>query len=135
MQAKYSKKFNHDPWANAYDEDVADESNPIRAGYGAVLDFVAARCPQFPGAKILDIGIGTGNLTMRLNSKVQVVGIDISNKMMALARQKLAPTHSVNFIVADMLALTTLQKLGLETTAHQFSDLSWVITAEKKILT
>jgi len=33
MQSKHSQKFNHDPIATGYDENVENEDNPIRTGY------------------------------------------------------------------------------------------------------
>lgn len=104
MHSEFGDKFNHDPWAARYDEDVRNESHPIRAGYGAVLDFVAQSCPQTPGANILDIGIGTGNLTSRLSKQVQVVGLDLSQEMMALAQRKLADGPPVTYVIGDLLA-------------------------------
>ena len=37
MRSQFVDKFNHDDEATGYDEDVADEGNPIREGYAALL--------------------------------------------------------------------------------------------------
>lgn len=103
MKSEFGKKFNHDPWALNYDENVKNEAHPIRAGYDHVLTSVAAAAPQHEGALILDIGIGTGNLSRRLAPSVKIVGLDNSAGMMAVAREKLA-NHQVEFVHADMLA-------------------------------
>lgn len=103
MKSKFGYKFNHDPWANAYDEDVVDESNPIRAGYDAVLEYIATHAPKHRDAVILEIGIGTGNLAGRLNREVSVVGLDISPRMISIAKQKLADRQNISFVMDDML--------------------------------
>ena len=36
MQSQFWKKFNHDPIANDYDENIKNEDNPVRKGYGGL---------------------------------------------------------------------------------------------------
>jgi hypothetical protein len=43
MRSRHADRFNHDTEVDGYDDDVADESNPIRNGYGATLDWVIER--------------------------------------------------------------------------------------------
>ncbi|MBN1204646.1 MAG: methyltransferase domain-containing protein [Myxococcaceae bacterium] len=40
-----------------------------------------------PGCRVLDVGCGTGLLTRGLEASVEVVGLDLSPEMLALARQ------------------------------------------------
>jgi hypothetical protein len=42
MRSKHVDKFNHDQDAPGYDQDILNEAHPIRAGYGELLDWVAA---------------------------------------------------------------------------------------------
>lgn len=40
MRSQYADYYNHDEDAPLYDQDVADETHPIRAGYTAALAWV-----------------------------------------------------------------------------------------------
>jgi SAM-dependent methyltransferase len=51
------------------------------------------------GKDILEVGCGTGNHTVYLNKKYDVLGMDFSNDMLAVARKKLP---DVRFIHGDM---------------------------------
>jgi hypothetical protein len=62
MRSQHAHTFNHDEWAAGYDADVADETNPIRAGYQATLGWVVERAAVGPDDAVVDLGIGTGNL-------------------------------------------------------------------------
>lgn len=101
-QSQHAAEFNHDPWAAEYDADVQDESHPIRAGYTAVLDWVVAQAAITPDDVVVDLGIGTGNTSRRVVAAAGIIGVDISQKMMALARPKLAHLP-VRFVQADLL--------------------------------
>jgi putative AdoMet-dependent methyltransferase len=103
MHSQHGGRFNHDPWADGYDEDVRDESHPIRAGYNEVLRWVAEQSGASREAMVLDLGCGTGNLAARLPPCKRLICVDISEKMLALARHKLAGRDDVEFIQADLL--------------------------------
>ncbi len=51
MRSHHADTFNHDEWAAGYDADVADETNPIRAGYQATLEWVVERAAVGPGRR------------------------------------------------------------------------------------
>lgn len=56
-----------------------------RGGVDAAYDFLAARVQ--PGQRVLDIGCGTGALTLRAAARgAEVVGIDINPEMLDIAR-------------------------------------------------
>ena len=40
MRSTHADLFNHDDDAAGYDVEVGDESDPLRAGYGALLDWI-----------------------------------------------------------------------------------------------
>lgn len=63
-----------------------------RPGYPAeVTEFVAATAELSPGAAVLEVGCGTGQLTDRLAcSGFRLTAIDISPSMVAAARRRLA---------------------------------------------
>ena len=56
------------------------------------------------GMKILDLGCGTGNYTLRLAEEgAEVTGADLSEKMLQQAKQKAAKRHQkIDFIPMDM---------------------------------
>ncbi len=63
-----------------------DTLYPSLHGYAdRVKRFLAAAVA--PGARVLDVGCGGGQLTRELPPSVQVVGLDVSERMLDLARQ------------------------------------------------
>ena len=101
MRSQHAHAFNHDEWAAGYDADVADETNPIRAGYQATLEWVVERAAVGPDDAVVDLGIGTGNLARLLPPCRRLVGVDVSPKMLELAAPKLGP--AVELVTADVL--------------------------------
>ncbi len=80
-----------------------------------------------PGDKLLDIGIGTGRLAIPISEKLNVdlIGIDISEKMLQKCRKKVNPLKNVCLIVADGLALPfTNNQFNLVFTSHVLHLLS-----------
>lgn len=83
------------------------------AFFGRVLDpfnsdlhgFVAAQVE--PGARVLEVGCGTGALALRLaRNSAEVVGVELSPAMIAYARRRLAAaaTPNVSFVLGDVAA-------------------------------
>ena len=80
-----------DNWAESYDASVthSDGEFPL-CGYEQVLDEAIRLADVKPHIRILDLGIGTGNLAARLICMgCEVWGIDFSPKMLAKAHAKL----------------------------------------------
>lgn len=79
----------HRETADAYDEEVTPEFAVYHERIlGPFLDRVAW---DRPGGKVLDLGCGTGVVALALARRgFDVVGVDHSPEMLALARQKLA---------------------------------------------
>ncbi|MDE7328069.1 MAG: class I SAM-dependent methyltransferase, partial [Lachnospiraceae bacterium] len=80
-------------WANDYDKTVSlceeDNEYPF-AGYKSVLNTIYNRIRTGGGKCILDIGFGTGILSKRLYDEgVQIYGIDFSEEMIKLAKEKM----------------------------------------------
>ncbi len=103
MRSKHGDEFNHDNWAEGYDRNVTDETDPIRAGYGQTLDWVAKNAGMIADSVVLDLGCGTGNLTERLPECSQLVCVDISEKMLTLAKGKIRQAGEVEYVCADVL--------------------------------
>jgi len=103
--------FNHDSEAADYDSDVQNEVDPIRAGYRDVLDWVVQQAHITPTSRVLELGSGTGNLSKLIESCGELVSVDVSAKMEAIAKLKLDHLSNRRFIKADMLEVFA-QELG-----------------------
>ncbi len=80
-----------DAWASDYDRSVIDNSSFPFQGYNAVLNAIAEVCAPQPGSSVLDLGIGTGNLSILFDHKgCEIWGLDFSAEMLALAQLKLS---------------------------------------------
>ncbi len=80
-----------DKWAGEYDVSIKrhSEGYPFE-GYYNILSYVHSLIKESKGKKILDVGVGTGLLTYELYKKGgQIYGIDFSEKMLELAKQKM----------------------------------------------
>jgi len=78
-------------WAGEYDASIKrhSEGYPFE-GYYNVLSYVRSLIKESKGEIILDVGVGTGLLTYELYKKgAQIYGIDFSEKMLELAKQKM----------------------------------------------
>ena len=106
MRSKNADLFNHDGQANDYDNDVIDESHPIRAGYREALNWLGSLVPS--GSSVLDLGSGTGNTILALPADCRVTAVDISDKMLDIAKSKLA-SRNVEYIKTDLLEFFNLQ--------------------------
>ena len=103
MRSRFVDKFNHDDEAPSYDEDVADERNPIREGYSALLRWVVDQASAGGSSSVLELGTGTGNLAILLEDFDRMVCVDISANMLGIARAKLADRPNVEYVQADLL--------------------------------
>ena len=103
MRSRFVDKFNHDDEAPGYDEDVADERNPIREGYSALLRWVVDQASAGGSSSVLELGTGTGNLAILLENFDRMVCVDISANMLGIARAKLADRPNVEYVQADLL--------------------------------
>lgn len=103
MRSRHVDEFNHDPWAQDYDRNVRNEEDPIRTGYAQTLAWTVAQAQIGPDSVVLDLGSGTGNTSALIPAARQVICVDISQNMTALARPKLAHLARVDFVQADLL--------------------------------
>ncbi|MCG8418445.1 MAG: class I SAM-dependent methyltransferase [Proteobacteria bacterium] len=130
MRSANVDKFNHDADAADYDASVADESDPIRAGYDAVLGWVAEKVPAGSGV-VIDLGCGTGNLALRIAGAARLLCVDVSDKMTAIARRKLAHLPC-EFVQADLLeCFDDLPLADVIVSTYAVHHLTW---QEKQVL-
>ena len=93
-------------------EDVADHLGAAYLRYSFTkgtdqeVDFLVDRLGLAPGARILDVGCGPGRHAHALGRRgFEVVGVDISERFVALARQTTPDGAAVTFERADARAL------------------------------
>ena len=103
MRSRHVDEFNHNELAAGYDEDVLDETDPIRTGYAEALRWTVERAEISSSCTVVDLGCGTGNASALIPAARHLICVDISPKMMELARPKLAHLPSVEFVQADLL--------------------------------
>jgi putative AdoMet-dependent methyltransferase len=103
--------FNHDAEAADYDNDVRDEADPIRTGYRDVLRWVIREAQITPSSRVLELGSGTGNLSELIATCAELVSVDVSENMEAIAKRKVRHLTNRRFIKADILEVFT-QELG-----------------------
>ena len=96
-----------DLWAQGYDGDVglADESNDYPfAGYKEILGQIYAEIMGRGKCRVLDVGIGTATLAARLyQAGHDIVGVDFSPEMLAIAGQKMPTARLIQHDFADGL--------------------------------
>jgi cyclopropane fatty-acyl-phospholipid synthase-like methyltransferase len=77
-----------DEWAERYDKDVQSATG-LHRGYEQVLDRVVEFADPRPGMRVLDLGVGTGNLARRfVDLGCAVWGVDFAPAMLAKAQAK-----------------------------------------------
>ena len=86
--------------------------------FGRVFQSGRERAPSllklFPGAKLLEVGVGTGLSLPLCSRNVQFTGIDLSQKMLDRARQRV-----------ETLGLTDVQLLKMDATTLDFPENSF----------
>ena len=80
-----------DRWAPTYDDMLkfSKDSFPF-AGYDDILDRIVELATPTDGMRILDLGIGTGELAKRfVDYNCEIWGLDFSEQMLELAAKKI----------------------------------------------
>ena len=105
---------------------IADRYEASRPGYPErVVEFVTATAGLRPGAALLEIGCGTGQLTQRLaHSGFRVTAIDIGPSLVAAARRRVTAAD-VSFLVTsfeDLAAVDASFDLVISSAAFHWID-------------
>ncbi|MFH1126904.1 MAG: methyltransferase domain-containing protein [archaeon] len=90
-----------------------DEYLPRFPVYDKVMDIILKNTSIASGAKVLDVGVGTGNVSLRIFNMIpcKITGIDVSCEMMKIAGKK------AQAIGADMEFVNVCaSEIGLEDT-------------------
>jgi SAM-dependent methyltransferase len=98
--------FWNGPGGQMWAANADGQDRELQALGDAVIDAVAAT----PGESVLDVGCGPGTTSLLLAERVgsagRVVGVDVSARLLALARERAAGVDNVSFVEAD--AQTTI---------------------------
>lgn len=101
MKSKYSEYFNHDDDAENYDLDVLNEDHPVRKGYSALLEYTGRQVQK--NTTVIDLGCGTGNTILQLPECKKIYAVDVSEKMIQIAKQKLNKRNEIEYVTSDIL--------------------------------
>jgi len=101
MKSKFAQKFNHDPIASDYDDNVQNEDNPIREGYSSLIKWIKDKTKQ--SNILVDLGCGTGTTSGQIESYKKIYCVDISQNMLDIAKGKLRGNENIIFIKNDLL--------------------------------
>lgn len=95
IKNNWKDRWNFDNWAKTYDITVKKDIGSLKIfkNYNEILQTVYEKSvkniSKGHNIKILDIGVGTGNLSKKyLNNGYNIIGIDQSRQMMNVAKQK-----------------------------------------------
>jgi putative AdoMet-dependent methyltransferase len=109
MRSAYGDFFNHDDEAGSYDRVVQNDQDPIRTGYRDVLRWVIQEARIDATSRVLELGSGTGNLSALIGACSELVCVDLSERMEAIAKPKLTHLARRRFIKADILEVFSFE--------------------------
>lgn len=93
-------------WADSYDKDVLESQNtfPFK-GYSELVDEIVKIVE--PNSTILDLGIGTGYISNKLHTEksCQIYGIDLSEKMIEISKNRIQESVIIQFDFDNYLKL------------------------------
>jgi len=119
------RKAYYDAFSPFYDRFIALHS---RDRQGLARKFLVDQAPLKNGDAVLDLCTGTGTLLPHLQAKVgsegQVVGVDFSNGMLKVAREKTQSLANVSLVAADAADLPfAAGTFDAVTCSHAFYEL------------
>jgi putative AdoMet-dependent methyltransferase len=121
MPSAHGEVFNHDDEANGYDADVRNEKDPIRAAYHDVLAWVIREARIDSSSRVLELGSGTGNLSCRIHQCGELVCVDLSEQMEAIARSKLGHIPNRRFIKGDILEVFDCERAPFDSVISTYA--------------
>lgn len=122
MSGNFNELF--DQWSAVYDDTVAGsdlEYKEVFKSYDHILETIVTRS----SGVVLEFGVGTGNLTKKLvDANLEVLGVEPSKKMLAIAKQKLPDVtieegHFLDFPFMDQKVDTIVSSYAF----HHLTDL------------
>ena len=101
----YFNEVSSDAWDKlTSNEPVSFVRQLVREGRQKMLLAILEKLPQdLKGARILDAGCGTGVLSRMLDERgAEVVGVDISDKLIEVAKNRSGSNSSIEYFSGDM---------------------------------
>jgi putative AdoMet-dependent methyltransferase len=112
-----------DLWAEHYDASVDDESGFPFTGYRDALAATLNAADPKPGQSVLDIGCGTGNLSLLFAlAGCTVTGVDFSPAMLELARRRVPGAHLLELDLRGSWETIAGQQFDLIASAYVFHE-------------
>jgi len=133
MRSVHGPVFNHDDHATDYDADVRNEKDPIRAAYHDVLAWVISEARIDSSSRVLELGSGTGNLSCLLDRCGELVCVDLSERMEAIARSKSGHLVNRRFIKADILEVFDYERAPFDSVISTYA-IHHLTDEEKRLL-
>ncbi len=97
-----------DRWSGKYDNQILEmqEMGYPFEGYYNTLGYIQGKVREGRANNVLDIGIGTGLLTETLyKDNLKITGVDFSDKMLILAKEKMPRGRFVKFDFSEGLPI------------------------------
>lgn len=91
-------------WQDAVGRSWAEMYARTDRSFAGLTDRLLGRIAAEPGANLLDIGCGAGELSLaiaRARPRAQVVGIDVSPHLVAAAQERAGERSQVRFVLGD----------------------------------
>lgn len=112
-----------DDWAKNYDPSVQSVDEFPFDGYDRLLDRIAFIAGARPNQKVLDLGIGTGNLASRFAAcGASIWGLDFSNQMLLKTKEKLPQAQLAQADLLGKWPETFQQKYDRIISAYVFHE-------------
>ncbi|WP_214888553.1 class I SAM-dependent methyltransferase [Exiguobacterium sp. s142] len=106
-------------WATQYDTTVAghdEQYKEVFAGYEEMLSEVVDHLE----GKVMEFGVGTGNLSMKILERHELVAVEPSPEMRAVAAEKL----EIDIIDGDFLNYPTTEQIDTIVSSYAFHHLT-----------
>lgn len=108
---------------------------PYRMWVRYITDLLGRIEAGFRFSRVLELACGTGTVALEFAKKgCQVVGVDISQEMIAVARQKaqqMGLTSLVRFYVQDIAALSLPDEAPFDLAVCLFDSLNYIVEPER----
>lgn len=72
------------------------------------------------GQKVLDVGCGEGRILQDIKVRIDYTGIDFSDKLISIARERYGKRRECKFLLGDILEEKSWRKIGKEKNSKRF---------------
>lgn len=121
MTLNSSADFDH--WSPTYDRDVQEDGEFPFDGYDRVLDRIVTLAGVDPGLSILELGVGTGNLTQRLDALGAAVwGLDFAAEMLRHAGAKVPRAQLAQADLLEPFPAAFQRRFDLAVSSYVFHE-------------